>query len=212
MTSNRFRFRAWDKSFQKYRENVIVSTINEEITVYERLVNGNTLLIPSAHVVLEQCTGLKDKNGRLIYEGDIIKITEGVLPVDSKYVDCLFKAIWADIGFYLETLNGKDGLDFCECWEYEIVGNLHENPELLVVKETIKETIYKEPEVRDGWFVYEAGQNPLCYYWYCTLCSFDLKDKDGYACTVSVEGCTTFNQAVEQANKLAEELENVSKN
>ena len=75
-----------------------------------------------------------------------------------------------------------------------------------VVKETIKETVYKEPEIRDGWFVYAAGQNPLCCYWYCTLCSFDLKDKDGYARTVSVD------QAVEQANKLAEELENASKN
>lgn len=81
-----------------------------------------------------------------------------------------------------------------------------------VVKETIKETVYKGSEIRDGWFVYEAGQNPLCCYWYCTLCSFNLKDKDGYACTVSVEDCTTFNQAVEQANKLAEELENDSKN
>lgn len=39
MTNNRFRFRAWDKSFQKYCENVIVSAINGEITVYGRLVN-----------------------------------------------------------------------------------------------------------------------------------------------------------------------------
>ena len=81
-----------------------------------------------------------------------------------------------------------------------------------VVKEIVKETVYKEPEIRDGWFVYEAGQNPLFCYWYCILCSFNLKDKDGYACTVSVEDCATFNKAVEQANKLAEELENDSKN
>ena len=81
-----------------------------------------------------------------------------------------------------------------------------------VVKETIKETVYKEPEIRDGWFVYTAGQKPLCCYWYCTPCSFALKDKEGYSRTVSVEDCTTFSQAVEQANKLAEELENDTKN
>ena len=82
----------------------------------------------------------------------------------------------------------------------------------LFKRKIVKETVYKEPEIRDGWFVYVAGQNPLCCYWYCTLCSFDLKDKEGYSRTVSVEDCTTFSQAVEQANKLAEELENASKN
>ena len=141
MTSNRFRFRAWDKSFQKYRENVIVSTINEEITVYERLVNGNTLLIPSAHVVLEQCTGLKDKNGRLIYEGDIIKITGDVMTIGLKYMDCLFKVIWEDNGFWFEMLDENDCLGFCEYWEYEVVGNIHKNPELLEGKNENKRFI-----------------------------------------------------------------------
>lgn len=214
MTKDRFRFRVWDTEKKEMIYGAEFTYDYMYPCLGGKIIEENCFgdVLENKRYIVEQCTGLKDKNGRLIYENDIIKITEGVLPVDPKYVDCLFKAIWIDIGFCLETLNGKDGLDFCECWEYEVVGNLHENPELLVVKETTKETVYKEPEIRDGWFVYEAGQNPLCCYWYCTLCSFDLKDKDGYACTVSVEGCTTFNQAVEQANKLAEELENASKN
>ena len=131
MTKDRLRFRAWDKSFQKYYENVIVSTINGEITVYGRLDNGNTSLIPSAHVVLEQCTGLKDKNGRMIYEGDIVKITGDVMTIGLKYLDCLFKVIWSDNGFWFEMPDENDCLGFCEYWEYEVVGNIHENPELL---------------------------------------------------------------------------------
>ena len=83
---------------------------------------------------IEQCTGLKDKNGRLIYEGDIVKITGDVMTMPLKYMDCLFKVIWADIGFCFEMLDENDGLGFCECWEYEVVGNIHENPELLEVK------------------------------------------------------------------------------
>lgn len=133
MTKDRFRFRAWDKSFQKYCENVIVSTINGEITVYERLINGNTSLIPSAHAVLEQCTGLKDKNGRLIYEGDIVKR-------HSKYSedenDVVLQVEWNCKGArYITTDKKHDNWIFSMFdYEYEILGNIHENPELLEEK------------------------------------------------------------------------------
>ena len=70
----------------------------------------------------------------------------------------------------------------------------------------IKETVYKEMEPLKGWFVWEAGQNPLCCYWFCTLCSFTLKGKDGYNISVSVEDCQTFSEAITQANKKAEEI------
>lgn len=131
MTKNRFRFRAWDKSFQKYCENVIVSTINGEITVYGRLVNGNTALIPSTHVVLEQCTGLKDKNGRLIYENDVVKITGDVMTIPIFYEESKAFVNWDEDGFFLHFESGEIERLFQECWEYEVVGNLHENPELL---------------------------------------------------------------------------------
>lgn len=131
MTKNRFRFRAWDKSFQKYCENVIVSTINGEITVYERLVDGNTALIPSTHVVLEQCTGLKDKNGRLIYENDVVKITGDVMTIPIFYEESKAFVNWDEDGFFLHFESGEIERLFQECWEYEVVGNLHENPELL---------------------------------------------------------------------------------
>lgn len=129
MTKDRFRFRAWDKSFQKYCENVIVSTINGEITVYGRLVNGNTSLIPSAHVVLEQCTGLKDKKGRLIYEGDIIRHDTAAGP------KC-WPVVFKNGCFVLPYESGDAWLGkVIEHCPYDsgvvIAGNIHENPELL---------------------------------------------------------------------------------
>ena len=129
MTNNRFRFRAWDKSFQKYCENVIVSTINGEITVYERLVNGDTSLIPHTHVMLEQCTGLKDKNGRLIYEGDIIQHDTAAGP------KC-WPVVFKNGCFVLPYESGEAWLGkVIEHCPYDsgvvIAGNIHENPELL---------------------------------------------------------------------------------
>ena len=125
--NNRFRFRAWDKSFQKYCENVIVSTINGEITVYGRLVNGNTVLIPSAHVVLEQCTGLKDGNGELIYEGDVVDILceveeQGVIEWATEEAQFVVRAEQAGFVANFDNYNGID---------LEVIGNIHENPELL---------------------------------------------------------------------------------
>lgn len=133
MMKDRFRFRAWDKSFQKYCENVIVSTINGEITVYGRLVNGNTALIPSTHVVLEQCTGLKDKNGRLIYEGDIVK---RIAKYDEEESFVLLQVAWNNKnGRYITTDKKYDTFTFSMFYySYEVVGNIHENPELLEKK------------------------------------------------------------------------------
>lgn len=114
MKNDRFGFRCFDTDIQKF-------IVGFRLCDHYKWPNG----------IIEQCTGLKDKNGLLIYEGDIVKITGDVLTIDPKYMDRLFKVIWADIGFCFEMLNENDGLGFCECWEYEIVGNLHENPELL---------------------------------------------------------------------------------
>lgn len=79
----------------------------------------------------QQCTGLKDKNGKLIYEGDIVKFN-----FDTDEIKAVVS--WDDkelIGFYLNTTDYfKDkyvtDYDFYKN-DYEVIGNIYENPELL---------------------------------------------------------------------------------
>ena len=117
---DRFRFRVWNKTEKVYLK-----------MPESHCDNTSFFLSVMEDEVLEQCTGLRDKNGRLIYENDVVKITGDIMTMPIKYMDCLFKVIWADIGFCFEMLNENDGLGFCECFEYEVIGNIHENPELL---------------------------------------------------------------------------------
>ena len=83
---------------------------------------------------LEQYTGLKDKNGNKIFEGDIVKTDQhGYNQPDSYVVKefiqnvCVFRSAQVTDGstMFEEATNGHD---------LTVIGNIHENPELLEVE------------------------------------------------------------------------------
>lgn len=114
-------------------------------------VNGKKYFIfqnkPLEHEVIPetvgQYTGLTDKNGKKIFEGDIIRFDENLYTVQR---ECDTPGgYWAETGYILKHIGWSDYTSFTSTiddWENEcqvfIIGNIHDNPELLNKKENNK--------------------------------------------------------------------------
>ena len=96
------------------------------------------------HVVytdtIGQYTGLTDKNGKKIFEGDILKIARVSDSIGSYYFPPLVYPVnvvvrWDMCAWMWETLcEDKRYIGFPDAWchyECEVIGNIHDNPELL---------------------------------------------------------------------------------
>ena len=132
------KFRVWDG---EQMLSLSQGVSRELIVIQENSFKGYEMEINFDEVVLMQYTGLKDKNGKEIYEGDILQLT------DMEYLDMPdFKGIVAinDCEFFLKDKNNEsielwsDGsndyftmslIQTTECCE--IIGDIYSNPELI---------------------------------------------------------------------------------
>ena len=126
--NNRFKFRAWDKINDKWlnNENCIEIGTGYLTGFYDVEQAFNR------RYVLMQCTGLKDKNGKLIYEGDILG---GIYHGYIEYCDeCkCFQLKVKDYGCLAceGDLHWYELVEAEEQNELEVIGNIYENKELL---------------------------------------------------------------------------------
>lgn len=127
--SREIKFKAWLKKQKKMVEVHKIDFQDRVITHYLDDLPFPTLIKCSFDdVELMQYTGLKDKNGKEIYDGDIMKVTP---PIWAK--EGIFKVIY-DNGRFIITDN-KVWQNIGTLVEYsEVIGNIYDNPELLEVE------------------------------------------------------------------------------
>ena len=119
------KFRAWSK------EEGMINVARLDIadgSLYKRLITGKAYDYWN-DVILMQYTGLKDKNGKEIYEGDIVK---------NNFAETIGSVMFADCGYWIKTIDKDIFGDtiYCDLGDYdgevlEVIGNIYQNTELL---------------------------------------------------------------------------------
>lgn len=139
------RFRAWLKKEQKMDNEIDhISWLEDELYC---IGDGITYMVSAEDLVLMQSTGLKDKNGKEIFEGDILEI-QGIRMVvkfgsyeyieSSKSNGHTLGVVYDGLGFYVECINAADP-DRISPFEPEtlkesaVIGNIYENKDILEV-------------------------------------------------------------------------------
>ena len=93
--------------------------------------NGITTMIEVIPETIGQYTGLTDKNGKKIFEGDIVKAQDDVFGSPFCY-GIVGKIVYDECAFFIEPSNPMDSQWlYDECAVYEVIGNIHDTPELL---------------------------------------------------------------------------------
>ncbi len=117
------KFRAWivdKRTMSKPFTLVDVNVESEDFPGFYSLMGKD--IYP-----LMQYTGLKDKNGKDIYEGDIVRWIKRE-PVEGKHLLLMTTSVTFFNGGFVPFTDSAYNMKYEEC---EVIGNIYENPELL---------------------------------------------------------------------------------
>jgi uncharacterized phage protein (TIGR01671 family) len=126
---DRFKFRAWDGKVMSYQDENGFFYPNLDTSTYKNQIIGLNIALNDTNIIVMQCTGLKDADNKLIFEGDV---SESLLhDSNSKKIvvfdRCSFCIKYID---KRETKISEYNISESTTRHLKVVGNIYENPTL----------------------------------------------------------------------------------
>lgn len=127
-------YRAWDNKTKSIRDVLVIDWLNGLVDLEDGIIERDF-----KEIQLMQSTGLKDKNGVEMFEGDVVTVSvrNGFDYLDNKV--CVVKNSIGHSGLVCATVD-EDleyrifNTELFEEYMYEVIGNIYENSELLEVE------------------------------------------------------------------------------
>lgn len=128
-----YKFRAWEdgEMYYQVRCGGIFDDIPTAPTVWNENIGEWLNLTGQPHTKVMQWTGLKDKNDIEIYEGDIVRYLDEIDGVTKLLGFVEWERCWWSVNLHPRYLRENDIMDTEEYINYEVIGNIYENPDIL---------------------------------------------------------------------------------
>ena len=128
------KFRAWDSiKKEMFKDTFAITESGQVVVVEQEFVTSIPDYVFVDHLIVMQSTGLLDKNGKEIFEGDIIRYNIDVVDIKRHPTLGFYTVLDGREGFFGDGMSiddfEEDAKEFSKT--AEIIGNIYENPELL---------------------------------------------------------------------------------
>jgi len=147
MENTRHIFRVWNTSTNTWETGTIMATKNGELVSFSA---KEQKILDRKIYIRQECTGLKDKNGVLIFEGDILSkdcymwmdegkqnyvaVVEWIYSCWQVVAECV-NPNRSGISSGINQLLNEDGFEEDEHSDWEVIGNTFDNSDLLLLRE-----------------------------------------------------------------------------
>lgn len=139
------KYRVWDKNNNKYidilgMESFLRTDAFGQLRIVMQFVDKNKTESPfwladgNTCYIIENFIGQKDTNGKEIFEGDIVSYDDIPTPTVDKESNNAIVKYNADLAAYIRYSPEKDAFKFMNTKYIKILGNIHENPDLVKYK------------------------------------------------------------------------------